>query len=265
MRIDEALKAAVKMLEKSVCRPRLEAELLLAHALGKERLFLHLNPKNTFKEKEFFQMVKRRATGEPLEYIVKRVSFYSEDFFIDYGALIPRPETELLIDELSKELKGDEKVAEIGVGSGIVSIILKKKFPNLAITATDISRKALDIAKKNAQKHGVDIELVNTSFLEGLRDDFDVIVSNPPYIKKDFELERVVRDFEPHEALFGGEEGDETLREIIKIFKKSRVKVLACEMGYDQKARLEPLLKDYDNRFYKDLSGLDRGFIAKKE
>jgi release factor glutamine methyltransferase len=265
LKIKDALLRAKEEL-KGVCdRPLFEAEILLSFALKKDRLFLHLNSDMQIDEKEFFKYVKRRANYEPIEYITKSVSFYSENFFIDYGALIPRPETEILIDELSKELKGSEKVLEIGIGSGVISIILKKRFPNLDIVATDISPKALEIAKKNIEKFELDIKLVQTNLMDNLEKDFDIIVSNPPYIKNSFALEKNVKDYEPKEALFGGEVGDEILKEIIKLFKESRAKILACEIGYEQKDRLKEDLKGLDVRFYRDLAGFDRGFIAKKK
>ena len=270
MRIDEALRAAKGRLKSVAQRPLLEAEILLAHLLGKSRVYLHAHGKERLNDEElkrFFALVQRREAYEPIEYITSRVSFYGEEFYIEPGVLIPRPETELLVDEVAKELRGDEKVAEIGVGSGVISIMLKKLFPKLQITATDISQKALAVAAKNATKHGVELELVHTSFLDGVDGTFEVIVSNPPYIKKGVPLEPNVAEYEPHEALFGGEEGDEILRDIIDLFFASNAKVLACEIGYDQKGKIEKYLEKFGAtaRFYKDLAGHDRGFVLKKE
>ncbi len=190
------------------------------------------------------------------------------DFFITPGVLIPRPETELLIDEVAKEMRGKERVAEIGVGSGVISTCLKLKFPNLSITATDISEQAISCASKNFKKFDVNVELMHTSMLDGVAKEFDVIVSNPPYIAKDFPLERNVALYEPHDALFGGEEGEEMLLALIELFLEKQAKILACEMGFDQKAKIEKFLqaKGFQGlvRFYKDLAGLDRGFILKK-
>jgi release factor glutamine methyltransferase len=270
MKIEEALRLAKKRLEGVAQRPLFEAQILLSHLLKKDRIYLHAHGDETLEAKTldtFFAAVERRAAFEPIEYITGRVSFYGEEFFIEPGVLIPRPETELLIDEVAKELKGDERVAEIGVGSGVISIILKKRFPHLSITATDINEKALELATKNAKKHGVDIEFVHTSLLDGLQDRFDVILSNPPYIKRGEKLEPNVIEYEPHEALFGGEEGDEMLRSIIDLFFRSNAKILACEMGYDQREKIESHLERYQikARFYKDLAGLDRGFVVRKD
>ncbi len=266
MKIDEALSWARKELREVASRPMLEAEILLSFALGVDRIYLHMRGDEEIEVEEFKALVARRKAYEPIEYIIRRVSFYSEEFLIEPGVLIPRPETELLIDEVAKELRGDERVAEIGVGSGVVSIMLKKLFPNLSITATDINPKALELAAKNAKLKKVEIELVQTNLLDGIKKSFDVIVSNPPYIKKDFPLQRSVALYEPAEALFGGERGDEVLQAIIELFFKSKAKILACEMGYDQRASIERFVRKRGLlRFYRDLAGLDRGFILKKD
>ncbi len=249
-------------------RPLLEAQILLSHILQKDRTFLHAHGEMDLgeKEEEFFSLVARREAYEPIEYITKEVSFYGEIFLIEPGVLIPRPETELLIDELVKELKGDERICEIGTGSGIISIILKKLMPNLKIIATDINPKAIDLAKKNAARFNLQIDFRNVSMMDGVGD-VDVIVSNPPYIAEDYELEPNVALYEPKEALIGGKRGDEMLKELIDLFANSKATMLACEMGYDQKESIKSYIGKYglNVRFYKDYAGFDRGFIAKKD
>ncbi len=268
MRIDKALQIASQKLGSIAQRPRLEAEILLAHYLQKDRVYLHAHPEAEV-DTGYFVLIQRRERYEPIEYITNRVSFYGKKFFIDKGALIPRPETEILIDEISSYLRGDEKVAEIGVGSGVISTILKMKLPDLKITATDISPKALAIARKNFEKFGVEVELVQTNLLDGIEKDFDVIISNPPYIAKDYKLEKNIALYEPNEALFAGERGDEILRQIIELFLQKEATILACEMGYDQKQKIQEFLQQKnfigEVKFFKDLAGLDRGFVLKKE
>ncbi len=264
MTISQALKWAREELREVTPRPLLEAELLLAYLLKKDRIYLHLNSDQPISFDRFKTLVRRRKRYEPIEYILGKVSFFGEEFFIEKGVLIPRPETELLIQEVAKELKGDEKVAEIGVGSGVISTMLKKLFPNLYIVATDINPKALLLAKRNFKKFGVEVELVESDLLKEVKGEFDLIISNPPYISKDYPLPKEL-EYEPKEALIGGEQGDEVLKEIIELFLSSDTKMLACEIGYNQKESLLPLLKDLKVRFYKDFSGWDRGFIAKKE
>ncbi len=265
MRIEEALRWAQERLRDVAERPLLEAEILLSHAIGEERVYLHTHPRKVIDTTLFRRWVERRALHEPIEYIVGEVSFYGESFLIEPGVLIPRPETEILIDEVAKRLEGEERVAEIGVGSGVIAITLAKMFPKLQITATDINPKALSLAKKNMDRFGVHIDLVHTSFLDGVKGEFDVIVSNPPYIRKGYPLAKNVAMYEPKEALFGGERGEETLLRIIDIFYASEAKMLACEIGYDQKEVIEAYIKEGSCTFYKDLAGFYRGFILRRE
>ncbi len=268
-RVGELLKKASFLLQKFE-RPRFEAELLLSFFLKRERVWLFLNEDFEVKDWEnFLEIVKKRANGYPIEYILEKVSFYSKEFFIKEGVLIPRPETELLVDEGLKILKNmkNAKVAEIGVGSGIVSVMLALLKEDIKITATDISKKALRIAYENAVKFGVEnkIDFLQTSFLDKVEGDFDLIISNPPYISTSFKLDKSVLN-EPKEALFGGERGDEILKEIISLAVKRRVKYLVCEMGYDQKNYIKEHLLSFGIKefgFYKDLAHLDRGFWAK--
>ena len=270
IKIKEALSLASKEL-KEFERPRLEAEILLSHYLNCDRVWLHLRADEEIENFDgFWKLIRRRANFEPIEYITNRVSFYSEEFFIQKGALIPRPETELLVDKALELIEkfNIKRVAEIGVGSGVVSIILAKKNPNLKIIATDISKDALEIAKKNIAKKGVgnQIELIETSLLDGVEGEVELIVSNPPYISEDAKLEPNVVDFEPKEALFAKESGTKLLKEIVELGIKKRVKGVVCEMGYDQKKYMESFFYSLGVRefnFYQDLASLDRGFWIK--
>jgi len=270
--VRELLNRAVLLLEGRVERPRLEAEILLSFFLKKDRLWLFSHDDETIRNcEDFLNLVKKRALNYPLEYITQKASFYSREFFVKEGVLIPRPETELLVDESLKILKNisNAKVAEIGVGSGIVSVMLALLKDDLEIIATDISQKALEVAYENAKRFEVAdrIEFVKSSFLDNIEDDFDMIVSNPPYIANDFKLEENVLR-EPKEALFGGEKGDEILKRIIDLSIDRGVRYLVCEMGYDQKNSIDEYLKSRGIKkrgFYKDLSGLDRGFWARVE
>ena len=219
---------------------------------------------------ELFNMVARRAKNEPFEYIVNKVSFYSEEFYIAKGALIPRPETEILIDEVLKNISNhDAKMTfvEVGVGSGIISIILALKLKNIKIIAVDISEDALKIAKINISKFNLEdrIELRLGSLLEPIDEDIDYLVSNPPYIENGISLESNL-DYEPQNALYGGEVGDEIIQELLDDVLRRNIKFFSCEMGYDQKGRISHYLKNknYDNLvFYKDLADFDRGFTLR--
>ena len=264
MRVKEALKRASLQLNQT------EARILLSHHLKCDKLQLLMREDENLSDPDsFFELIKRAKNSEPIEYITKCVSFYSKEFHIKKGSLIPRPETELLIDkvlEIATDFS-DVKIAEIGVGSGIISTILALNIPTCTITATDISQSSLDLAKLNAEKFGVlkNIEFIKTSLLDNIEKRFDIIVSNPPYIANDAKLEANL-SYEPDIALFGGEVGDELLKQIIDLWVRSKAKYLCCEMGYDQKEPLKSYLLDLgisDVEFYQDLAGLNRGFVAK--
>lgn len=269
--LKEALNEARIVLKDISNIPQKEAMILAKHLLNVDESYLFLHENDKFEEyEEFIALVHRRVKGEPVEYITKKVSFYSREFFIDYGALIPRPETELLIDEVVKNIEmisaQKQCIAEIGTGSGIISVMLALLLPDATIIATDISKDALKLAEANIKRYGLEdrIKLYNTSYLDGIKEDVDIIVSNPPYVANDFKLDKPL-EYEPKEAIFGGVRGDEILLDIIDIAKERNVIFLACEMGYDQKNGIKKALKDkgFDNfYFYKDLAELDRGFVA---
>lgn len=269
MTLTQALSTAQTQLSETTERPRLEAELLLAYHLGVGRMYLFTHSEETLKDVAGYEvLVARRAEHEPIEYITGRVSFYDIELFIAPGALIPRPETEILVEKAAEIIRQNDLqlVAEIGVGSGAVSIVLARMFPRLRIVASDISEEALAIAKKNIKAFGlVDrIELRHASLLEGIEEPIEMIVSNPPYIARDVELEPNVQNYEPHTALFADGEGDALLQEIISLSAERRVRYVACEMGYDQREKISAFVKElgvYSVEFYVDLAGLDRGFV----
>lgn len=269
MRIKDALQWGRSRLLEACERPQYEAELLLTHHLNKDRTYLLIHEEDEVGNIEAFKtLVQRRAKHEPYEYIVGEVSFYDTYLYTAPHVLIARPETEILVDKASEviEREGITELIEIGIGSGAISVILARKFPDLRIIATDISEDALALAQRNIDRHGLQerIELKRTSILDGIGFDAQMVVSNPPYIAEDFLLEKNVGEYEPHTALFGGEKGDELLKEIIMDVKKRGIKWLACEMGYDQR---EPILEFVNEigvksiDFYKDLAGFDRGFV----
>jgi len=211
----------------------------------------------------------RRQKNEPLEYITNRVSFYSQEFFIQEGALIPRPETELLIDEVLRVVDKERKITivEVGVGSGIISTILAQELPLAKIIAVDISPDALRVARKNIEAFGLStrIELRLGNLLGPITEPIDLLVSNPPYIADGEPLESNL-DYEPDLALFGGSVGDEIIQQLLDETLKRKIPYFACEMGYDQKPKVEHYLQNSVYKaltFYEDLAGLDRGFVLK--
>ncbi|MDH4944217.1 peptide chain release factor N(5)-glutamine methyltransferase [Sulfurimonas sp. C5] len=267
--VRELLKTVSETL-KDIERAQREAQLLLNFYLEKDELWLITNQNSEVEVgEEFFALVERRAKNEPLEYITNQVSFYSEEFFVDEGALIPRPETELLIDEVIKRIDKDEKLTfvEVGVGSGIISVMLARHFQNAKFIAVDISEKALAVAKKNITKFNLQdrIELRHGSLLDKVDETIDYLVSNPPYIANDAALESNL-SYEPQNALFGGDIGDEIIQQLLDEVLKREIKFFSCEMGYDQKDKIQNYLKNksYESLdFYKDLSDFDRGFTLK--
>lgn len=271
MSIENCLEEATKILKNVTTRPLLEAQILLSNILNKDRIYLHLHSNEMLDRKvlnHFFEDVKKRAKNYPIEYITKRVSFYSQEFYIKEGVLIPRPETELLVEKVLENVdtKKSVTIAEIGFGSGVVSIMLAKKLKNAKIVATDISIKALEVARENIKKHKVEkkVELRLCSFLECVDEKIDIIVSNPPYISQDFKLDKNIL-YEPKEALIGGKKGDEILKKIIDIALIKKAKLLICEMGYDQRESIKEYcnIKNLKPNFYKDLAFLDRGFVLR--
>jgi release factor glutamine methyltransferase len=266
--VKDLLKEISNTLNPHIPRASREAQLLLMAHLGCDELWLITN-QNTSLENldELFVWVQRRAKNEPFEYITNKVSFYSEEFYIAPGALIPRPETEMLIDEVLKRVPDKNaalRVAEVGVGSGIISIMLALHLPNARFIAVDISQAALDIAKINIEKFNLQerIELRLGSLLEPVDEMIDYLVSNPPYIANDASLESNL-SYEPQNALFGGNIGDEIIQELLNEVLKRNINFFTCEMGYDQKDKITHYLtnKKYEVlEFYKDYSDFDRGF-----
>ncbi|MBP7225202.1 MAG: peptide chain release factor N(5)-glutamine methyltransferase [Aliarcobacter sp.] len=272
MTIKDTVKKYTNELKQVTHIPAKEVEILMLHLLEKNTIWLHLNYNNEFlKEKELANLVKKRATNYPLEYIINKASFYGEMFIVKEGVLIPRPETEFLLEnalEILKDKKETQTILEIGTGSGIISVMLALLVPNIKIIAVDINEKALALAKENAIKHNVQnkIEFRLSNLYENVNeDDIFLCISNPPYIANDYKLSTNVK-YEPSNALFGGNIGDELLKDIIKNTSERKIPYLLCEMGYDQKNPLENYFKEFNvdsYSFYKDYESFDRGFTLK--
>lgn len=272
MTIKDTIRKYTNELKQVTHIPAKEVEILMLHLLGKNTIWLHLNYNEEFtKEKELEVLVKKRATNYPIEYIINKASFYGEMFIVKPGVLIPRPETEILVEnalEILKDKKETIKMLEIGTGSGIISVMLAMLIENIKIIAVDINEKAIELAKENAIKHGVEnkIEFRLSNLYENVNeDDIFMTISNPPYIANDYKLPTNVK-YEPSNALFGGNIGDELLKDIIKDTNTKKIPYLLCEMGYDQKAPLENYFKEFNidtYNFYKDYEKFDRGFTLK--
>ncbi|KPI47080.1 SAM-dependent methyltransferase [Clostridioides difficile] len=260
--------------------PRLDTELLLQKALGDvDRLYIHLNlDKELTEEQEikFIGFAKERLNGRPIAYIVENREFMGLDFFVKEGVLIPRPDTETLVEEIIEICKGRKEVSilDIGTGSGAITVSLAKHIENSKIMSFDISEIALEIAKKNAiiNKVGEKIKYINSDLFTAISDSnikFDIIVSNPPYIKKqDIEtLHTQVKDYEPYNALEGGEDGLDFYRKITEQGKKylNRCGILAYEVGHNQAEDVINIMKSNGyKKIYtkKDIQGIDRVVIG---
>jgi len=265
----EAIAWASSELSEVCERPQYEAELLLAYHLKQNRMYLITHDRDVLEDIDIYKaLIERRANNEPYEYIVGEASFYDIHLSVEEGVLIPRPETEILIDLVADIIEKENitHIAEIGVGTGAISIVLARKFPELKVVATDICEAPLRVAQKNIETFGLEkqITLRESNLIDKVSEPVELVVSNPPYIAEDFLLESNVVDYEPKEALFGGSVGDELLKQIILDVKARDVKWLACEMGYDQKEPLSAFVNEVGVKsiqFYKDLAGFDRGFV----
>lgn len=251
--------------------PRREAELLLIAYLDKDQLYFITHQDELIDENhpQLREWIAKRCANVPLEYLTNHVSFYSREFYIDERALIPRPETELLVDEVLKcvDASCDGTIIEVGVGSGIISILLALHLPNARFIAVDISPLALAVARRNIESFGLSerIELREGDLLSCVDEKIDILVSNPPYIANHVSLDKNL-DYEPQNALFGGEIGDEIIRRLLDEVQVRHIPLFVCEFGFDQRSKVKEYLKDSAVKsleFYKDYASLDRGFVVK--
>lgn len=263
--------------------PRLDAEILLADARGCERIQLYTafdeDPGETVRTR-FREAVKRRASGEPVAYLVGRREFYSLMFEVTPDVLVPRPETEFVVIAIldaAKQWPSDPantlRIADVGTGSGAIAVSVAKHLADASITATDVSAAALAVARKNAERHNVSdrIEFLEGNLLQPVPDDrqFEIIASNPPYITaaEMRQLPRDVREFEPTMALLGGEDGLDIIRQLVDQSTRRLVPggSLIVEIGASLEGQVRTLFSDAnwkDVRVIKDLAGLPRVVTA---
>jgi len=242
--------------KKGLDNPRLEAEVLLAHLLGIDRMGLYLNYDRSLKEGErtaYREMIQRRAEGEPTAYIVGSKEFWSLRFAVSPECLIPRPETEHLVEEavrLGKELERPLRVLEIGQGCGAVAVALATELDQAEIVATDISPGACSLAQENAERHGVTgrIRVVLGDLFPRGEPPFGLICSNPPYVPtaEVLALAPEVRDYEPLTALDGGEDGLRFFRRIAQGAPAFLIEGgwLLLEMGQGQASQVAAILQE---------------------
>ncbi len=259
---------------RGIPSPRLEAELLLGHILELERLELYLNFDKPLKDAELARLrdpVRRRGAGEPMAYILGGREFYSLDFAVGPGVLIPRPDTETLVEEALSCCQPDGGapvyVADVGTGSGCVGIAIAKNQPAVRLFATDTSASALGYARRNVAAHGLGdrVALLEGPLLDPIPADrpVDVVVSNPPYIPSaDIPGLMVdVRDYEPREALDGGADGLEVYRALIPTAAARARRAVLVEIGCEQGEAVSAIFREAglaEVRVVQDLGGRDR-------
>ncbi|HET7588364.1 MAG TPA: peptide chain release factor N(5)-glutamine methyltransferase [Gammaproteobacteria bacterium] len=256
---------------------RLDAELLLCHVLSRPRSFLHARPELTpdaAAVERFRALLQRRRAGEPLAYITGEREFWSVALKLNRDTLIPRPETETLVEQalIAIPVEANWTVADLGTGSGAIGLAIASERPRCRVIATDVSPAALDVARANASALGLrNVEFRHGSWVAPLGDlTCELIVSNPPYIaEQDAHLAAPELSYEPHRALVAGPSGLEALAAIAAAAPARLVAggSLMLEHGYDQREPLASLLADagYENiRCYRDLSGNDRVTAARR-
>ncbi|OPJ55277.1 peptide chain release factor N(5)-glutamine methyltransferase [Alkalithermobacter paradoxus] len=260
---------------------KLDIELILCEVLGVDRLYIHMNLNKKLNEDEirrYQKMFDDRKKGRPVQYILGKQEFMGMDFFVKEGVLIPRPDTEILVEEVIRLADNLESpiLLDIGTGSGAISVSLAKYIKNSRVYSLDISDTALEVGKINAVNNGVEknITFIHSdlfSSLENVDIKFDIIVSNPPYIKEEDlkDLEVKVKEYEPKLALVGGEDGLVFYRNISKHAPKYLKEngILAYEVGHDQAEDVKDIMIENgfkDLRILKDLQGIDRVVIGVK-
>ncbi len=258
-----ALREATAQLAAAGCdTPRLDAELLLACSLGCDRASLHMQRPSPPAEFESF--VTRRAAREPVAYIVGVKEFRRISLCVDRRVLIPRPETELLVEVAVARLPHGASVVDVGTGSGAVALALKDERPDLEVFGTDVSADALDVARGNAMRLGLDVEIVLGDLLAGLS--CDAVVANLPYVEEGAELPPDVALYEPHGALFAGSEGLDLIRRLIDSLP-AHVSLAALELDPRQAETVSALLRRTGFQkieVLQDLTGRDRVVVGRR-
>jgi len=279
MNIQSAILEGANILKnKSINSAKLDSEILLASVINKDRKYLILNDDQNIKEKNlihFQKLINKRSFREPIAYLTNKKHFWNYKFFVTKDTLIPRPDTELIVEQILKLTKSKTKmkILDIGVGSGCILLTILKERKNFYGVGVDISKKCLNISKINAKNLEVSsrVKFFKSDVDKFDQGKYDLIVSNPPYIKK-FDLkylEKDIANFEPKLALDGGLDGLSEIRRVItkssELIKKNGKFVL--EFGFDQKNKVINLLKDkgfYINNISKDLANNDRCIVSTK-
>lgn len=254
---------------------RRDAELLLRHATGKDRAFLLTHPGTELtstQQAAYEQWLNRRAQHEPVQYITGEQEFYGLAFHVTPDVLIPRPETENLVEALFNRVPHNAqlRIADVGTGSGAIAIALAHKLPQANLTALDCSQPAVAVAKQNAERHNLTdrIQFIESDLLAAVPNEkFDAIVSNPPYVPEAEILEEQVRNFEPKVALYAGPSGLDIYQRLIPQAWNALKSQgwLLMEIGHGQQEALAALLNQWSEvEFINDLQGIPRVAVARR-
>ena len=279
MNIENILNEGISILQKNkIANPQLDSEILLSNSIKRDKKHIILNPKEVLNSEQlgkFKSLIERRKKGEPIAYLINKKEFWKDEFFVNKDVLIPRPDSELIIEQVLKIYSKDVQlqVLDIGTGSGCILLSILKERSNFYGTGIDISKKSINVSKFNAKQ----LNLTNrVKFFHSSVDNFnngkyDVIVSNPPYIEQLSlkYLEKDVVNFEPKLALSGGFDGFSKIRKVINktnnLIKKNGKFIL--EIGFNQKNKVIKILKEegfYVNKAIKDYGNNDRCIISTK-
>ena len=280
MQLRQALHAAVNQLEAAgISEPRISAEVLIFHALGCDRAHLYAHPERELTAAEqsaYYELIVRRASGEPLQYLTGHQEFWRRDFLVSPSVLIPRPETEHLIEETLALVAAFKigprlKLIDVGTGSGAIAVTLACELPEAEVHAVDLSPEAVEVARHNAERLGARVHFAVSDVLASVTRDasFDFVVSNPPYVglNEADKVQQVVRDYEPHLALFAGEEGLNVIRRLIPQASEALRSGgwLLMEIGYSQAQSVMALLEGWHSvHAIPDLAGIPRVIAARK-
>jgi release factor glutamine methyltransferase len=279
MNIENILNEGINILQKNkIANPQLDSEILLSNSIKRDKKHIILNPKEILNSEQlgkFKSLIERRKKGEPIAYLINKKEFWKDEFFVNKDVLIPRPDTELIIEQVLKTYSKNLQLQllDIGTGSGCILLSILKERPHFYGTGIDISKKSINVSKFNAKQ----LNLTNrVKFFHSSVDNFkngkyDIIVSNPPYIEQLClkYLEKDVVNFEPKLALSGGFDGFSKIRKVINkasiLVKKNGKFIL--EIGFNQKNKVIKILKEegfYVNKVIKDYGNNDRCIISTK-
>lgn len=277
MNIQESLKMGIDLLKKyNIKNPSLKCKILLSHLIGKPKEYLIIHLTDNLKEEiqtKYEEMLEKLIQNVPLQYITNTQEFMGLSFYVDKNVLIPRADTEILVEEVLKRVNKNEKVKVLDMctGSGAIAVALAKNLENAQLTAVDISKNAINVAKKNATANQVEIKFIESNMFEEVCGKFNIIVSNPPYIETQTieNLEEQVKK-EPVIALDGGKDGLKFYSLLAKNAKQHLEKngILAVEIGYNQRNAVMQLFTNegyIDCNCIKDLSGNDRVVVCYKK